>query len=38
MDEENTQEEEIIEESETSVETAEVRNNIAIQGTNPLAR
>ena len=35
MDEENTQEEEIIEESETSVETAEVRNNIAIQGNNP---
>ena len=38
MDEENTQEEEIIEESETPAETAEVRNNIAIQGNNPLAR
>jgi hypothetical protein len=42
MDEENTEEvvveEEIIAENETPVESAEVRNNIAIQGNNPLAR
>lgn len=42
MDEENTDEvvveEEIIEKSETPVESAEVRMNIAIHGNNPLSR
>lgn len=41
MDEENTEqsvEEEKVEESETIVESTGSRNNIRVQGNNPLAR